>query len=233
MAKSRKQKYSIQTINKYLREVDKGALSKTQVKRIMTVLESRRKLANSRLRRLSDAGLLRNGFVGSVSGKTALQYARSISGVYNAMSFFKPKDIVTALEQGLYIERFLESKSSFVKGAKTGYEIKKHNFVNKFDALKDYSDKELDEFMTFIDDSTVHDFFSFFANYKEAMEMLGVIFQEENGKKFLNEVFDEMRKYKKMQETMDYMDIKEGLNAREARDRIKARYNSIIERRRR
>lgn len=220
-------------INRWLKRIDRGTLKQSEVKKIMSLLEGRRKLANSRLSSLQKAGFLEIGMFGSQSGKTALSYARSISGKYNAKSFFKQKNIVDALEQGLYIEKFLMTEQSTVRGTKNRKQIISENYKKKFKALQNYSDDELSRFMDFMNESSMQDFLSFFADYREAVEMLGTIFQEESGEEFLNDVFEKIQEYMDASKNEDYLNITEGLTVREARDAIQKRYNSILERRRR
>lgn len=228
-----KTQVTISAIRRWIRSVDKGRIRKSDITRIMNLLEGRRKIANNRLAALSKSGYLEAGIFGSQAGKTALAYARSISGRKTGKSFFKQKTLMDALQQGLYIERFLQSEQSTIKGTKKRMEIVMDNYRNKFPSLMDWKDKDLKEFIDFMNSSSMNDFLSFFAKYREAVEMLSTIFEEESGKQFLNDAFDQLSYFLEQEKKEDYWSIEGGLTVREARDLIQSRYKSILERRRR
>lgn len=221
---------SVSAVRRWLKRLDKGTLTKREIAKITAALDVRRNLANSRIKNLEKAGFLRMGYYGSNAGKTALGYAREISGKYNAKSFYKQKNIVDALEQALYVEKFLNSPQSLVSKVRTRRKAISENYQKKFESLKKYSAKEMDEFMDLMNHQAMHDFLSFFANYREAVEMMGTIFQEEGGKEFLEKVFDELQWYLQEEEKAGYIGIEGGLNVREAREAIEKRYNSRLER---
>lgn len=212
-------------IRKWERDYLSGVMSPRQQKNVEKRLRVERDRANRRLKRFTERGK-KSRAESRARGKIHSRYGKERT------TFGKGSGLDDLFASAYDINAFLADETSTITGAKAYNLRKREEFKKKFPGVADkMTADELDDFLRYLHDESVSDYFDFFKNYEEEIEKMAAIFEEDSDMDWLESQFDAFAEYQK-EAKKEGSFTKKGITARELRDSINKRYKDVRRRKR-
>lgn len=212
-------------IRKWERDYLSGVMSKKQQRTVEKRLAAERARANRRLKRFASTGK-ESRAESRARGRIQVRYGRG------RVTFGKGAGLSDLFASAYDINAFLADETSTLTGAKAYNKRKREEFKRKFPGVADnMTDAQLDDFLRYLHDESLSDYFDYFYNYEEEIEKMGAIMEEANGNEWLQAQFEMFAEYEQAaKEEGSFTD--KGITARELREAINKRYEDIRGRKR-